>query len=424
MRIVLATIATALLHATALLAQAVAPAPQPLVVPAFCAYADPDPRAVQREGDGSVKGWQGTLAWHGWFGQGGALEVRLVADVPTGPCTLQFACGTSSAVLDLAQPGRTVALTVPGRGYHAIRLTAKAGTAPRLHHIELGGIAAAGCRFSTVERRNAASVHLGYPVPKPHADEIEWFHCELTPRTDPLWSYYMATGFSRGYFGMQVNSPTERRVIFSVWDSGSEAVDRGKVAQDDLVQLVAKGPRVHASGFGNEGTGGHSHVVKPWRVGESHGFLVHAKADGTHTTYTGWYRAPGASGWELVSSFRAPKDGKLLRGLYSFNENFAGENGHLERDCEFGNVWVRTVGGTWLELVDARFTHDGHGKELRLDRSGGARANRFYLRNGGFVADDTKGAVTGYGGRILREAAGTLPESLTTLPVPEASTGR
>jgi hypothetical protein len=424
MRIVVAAIALALLPIPALRAQAVVPAPQPLVVPAFCAYGDPDPRSVQRQDDGSVTAWQGTLAWYGWFGQGGALEVRLVADAATGPCTLQFACGTSSAALDLAQPGRTVALTVPGRGYHAIRLTATAGTAPRVRQLELHGAAADGCRFSTVERRNAASVHLGYVVPKPHADDIEWFHCELTPRTDPLWSYYMATGFSRGYFGMQVNSPTERRVIFSVWDSGSEAVDRARVAKDDLVQLVTKGPLVHASGFGNEGTGGHSHVVKPWKVGETHGFLVHAKAEGTHTTYTGWYRAPAATTWELVSSFRAPKDGKLLRGLYSFNENFAGENGHVERDCEFGNVWVRTVQGEWLEVMAAGFTHDGHGRELRLDRSGGARAGRFYLRNGGFVVDDTKGVVTAYGKRIVRESGGALPESLATLPVFDASAVR
>ena len=44
-------------------------------------------------------------------------------------------------------------------------------------------------------------------------------------------TYYMACGWHRGYFGMQVNSPTERRIIFSVWDSGGEAVDRSKVGR-------------------------------------------------------------------------------------------------------------------------------------------------------------------------------------------------
>ena len=31
---------------------------------------------------------------------------------------------------------------------------------------------------------------------------------------------------------MQVNSTTERRIIFSVWDSGNEGVDRKKVAEE------------------------------------------------------------------------------------------------------------------------------------------------------------------------------------------------
>ena len=33
---------------------------------------------------------------------------------------------------------------------------------------------------------------------------------------------------------------------------------------------------------------------------------------------------------------RAPKDGKLPHGLYSFSENFHGGNGDAARDCEFG----------------------------------------------------------------------------------------
>jgi hypothetical protein len=38
----------------------------------------------------------------------------------------------------------------------------------------------------------------------------------------------MAYDRYQGYFGMQVNSPTERRIIFSVWDSGGEAVVRNE----------------------------------------------------------------------------------------------------------------------------------------------------------------------------------------------------
>ena len=408
----------ALLALSPLWGQEPVPSPQPVVVPAFTAYAEPDVHAVRRADDGSVRAWQGTLLWYGWFERGGSLQVTpALGDVAPGT-RLEFACGTSKGEVDATRPDVQVALVVPGRGYHAIRAVCKAGKPPVLRSLGLGGPAAAGCRFGDVERRNAASVHLGYQVPEDAAGDLEWFHCTLTPRTDPLWSYYMATGWNRGYFGMQVNSPTERRLIFSVWDSGNEAVDRSKVAPDDLVQLVAKGTGVHASGFGNEGTGGHSHLVHPWRLGESRSFLVHAQADGTHTTYSGWWLDPEEGVWHLIASFRAPKDGRLLRGLYSFNENFAGENGHLERHCDFGDTWVRTRAGTWVELTTARFTHDSHGERQRLDRSGAVVGKRFELRNGGFVEPAGKAGVRGYGDPLQREPTKALPKALERLPQP------
>ena len=86
----------------------------------------------------------------------------------------------------------------------------------------------------------------------------------------------MATGWHRGYFGMQVNSPTERRMIFSVWDSGHEGVDRRKVAADDRVQLIAKGENVVSDIFCNEGTGGHIHLVFPCLLLGTFRFLLHS----------------------------------------------------------------------------------------------------------------------------------------------------
>ncbi len=103
------------------------------------------------------------------------------------------------------------------------------------------------------ERRNAASVHLVYPIAK--EIEVEAFSCETTAIEDPVTTYYMATGWHRGYFGMQVNSPTERRIIFSAGDSGDEAISRDKVASENRVTLVDKGEGVYTGDFGNEGTG-------------------------------------------------------------------------------------------------------------------------------------------------------------------------
>lgn len=70
----------------------------------------------------------------------------------------------------------------------------------------------------------------------------------------------MAYGRHRGYLGMQVNSATERRIIFSVWDSGHEGIARKKLAAEDRVQLNGKGEGVYSGNFGNEGTGNRSHL--------------------------------------------------------------------------------------------------------------------------------------------------------------------
>src|SRR5206468_8968729 len=134
--------------------------------------------------------------------------------------------------------------------------------------------------------------------------------------------YYMAYRWHRGYIGLQVNSSTERRIIFSVWDSGHEAADRSNVGTADRVTLVAKGDGVDAGDFGNEGTGGHSHLIYPWKTGEKQRFIVTAKpTDATHTVYSGFYFHPEQKKWMLISSWKAPKDGGWLRGLYSFSEN-------------------------------------------------------------------------------------------------------
>lgn len=417
--------------------------PEPtLHVPAWSAFARPDARRIRRDPEERITDFAGELSFYVHLAHPGPVVVDLefaprseaASTAPPGlAATLQPQNGhESQPIAFVFRPPATLAgvpLSVPEPGYYRVTLRRAASTegplALPLVGLTLRGPAAVDARASTVERRNAASVHLAYTTP---ATNIEWFHCRVTPRQDPLWSYYMATGWRRGYFGLQVNSDTERRVIFSVWDSGDEAVDRARVDAADLVQLVAKGARVHASGFGNEGTGGHSHLVFPWRLGDSFDFLVQALPDGAHTTYTGWFRvAPSAAGiaddgrrvsdfeWRLIASFRAPKDGRHLAGLYSFNENFSGANGDRRRVAEFGEQWVRTAEGVWHEVLEAKFTHDGHGRPNdsghsgRLDRSAGVRGARFYLAHGGFVDDPNPDAVARYGAALTRAAGGGAP---------------
>ena len=375
-------------------------------VPAFTAFSAPVPnKGAQRSRDGLITRWEeGTkLRWYGKIAAKGELDLSLKLNEG-------LANGTKLKLIVTPQEGVAKGNTLEGKagadqvafgkvqvsepGYYRFELEGQGGKLPGLKSLVLDGAASEGAHFSMVERRNSASIHLGYPVPDEAKEDVEWFYLEVTPKTEPLWSYYMATGWNRGYFGMQVNSPTERRIIFSVWDSGGEAVDRKKVDDENRVKLMAKGDGVNAGDFGNEGTGGHSHVVYPWKLGDTVHFLMRAQVEGDKTIYTGWFRDSKSKDWRLVSSFRAPKAGKYLQGLYSFNENFGGDNGDERRVCEFGNGWIRTKSGKWLPLTEARFTHDGHGKSERLDRSAGTIGKRFYLANGGFVEDTNKSAVT------------------------------
>lgn len=281
-------------------------------------------------------------------------------------------------------------------GFYLLTLSSvvKTGkTIADIQSLELAGSASKDIRFNAAERKNAASVHLLYPLPD--SMKAISFYNEITvpENADVLHSYYMACGFARGYFGMQVNSAAERRIIFSVWDAGNEATDRNKVINENKVQLMAKGENVFADGFGNEGTGGHSHWVYKWKAGETYKFLVTAATDSaaSTTSYAGYFFIPELQQWKLIACFKAPKDGKTLRHLYSFVENFDGSNGQLYRKAFFGNQWIRRESGEWKELTQSTFSYDATGKAGdRIDYGGGVDSNRFYLWNGGYTSPNAR----------------------------------
>jgi hypothetical protein len=360
-----------------------------------------------------------------WFGElkhPGGLECSLALRLPAGTESRlrltvagqsQEAHAKGSGTNPVTVPFKAFDIATPGYQRFALEsLNPPGKPAGDIQALILQGPAAEDAHFNLKARRNAASVHLVYPVPK--GTNVAAFYCELTAQEDPLWSYYMACGWHRGYFGMQVNSPTERRIIFSVWDSGGEAVDRGKVADENRVTLVAKGAGVDAGDFGNEGTGGHSHFVYPWKTGEKQRFFVTAKpVDATHTIFSGYYFRLDKKEWVIISSWKAPKEGGYLRGLYSFSENFGGANGHLRRKALYGNQWIRTADGQWLELTTASFSHDPTGKADRLDRFMGVENEQFFLSHGGFVPGSTP-----FGERFTRPAAGKAPTDLKLPDLP------
>ena len=233
--------------------------------------------------------------------------------------------------------------------------------------------------------RRGPSVHLNYLIPD--SDKAEWFYNEVTvPKgQDAVGSYCMADGFSEGYFGMQVNSLSERRILFSVW-SAFKTDDPKEIPGDQKIQLVKKGELVHAGEFGSEGSGGQSYLNFNWKAGITYKFLLHATPDGKgNTIFTAYFFTPGDGHWHLIASFRRPVTNTWLTHLYSFLENFSPDEGDITRSVLYGNQWIRTNSGQWIELNKIRFTADHTASNgYRMDYAGGVRSNRFYLRNCGF----------------------------------------
>ena len=395
-------------------------------IPAFTAYLEPGESGVQVSSPAGITGWNNPTVRVLWFGQfktAGTVDAAVALRLPAGAASrLQLTVDGKSRAVNVVGAGdgpqiaRFGQFKIDEPGYHRFALASlnPAGRpAGDVESLVLDGPATADAHFNMKPRRNAASVHLVYPVPK--ASQIEALYCEVTAVEDPVATYYMACGWHRGYFGMQVNGPAERRIIFSVWDSGREAVDRGKVGDTDRVRLLGRGEGVVAGDFGHEGTGGHSHLVYPWKTGQPQRFVVTARpADATHTAYSGFYFHPERRQWMLISSWLAPQDGGYLHGLYSFSENFGGANGQLRRKALYGNQWIRTADGRWTELTTATFSHDPTGRSDRLDRFMGVEDGRFFLSHGGFVAGFTE-----YGKAFQRPATGHAPADLN-LPTPKS----
>jgi hypothetical protein len=254
--------------------------------------------------------------------------------------------------------------------------------------------------------RRGPSVHLNYPF----ADTIqaEWFYNEITVPAgqDVIGSYYMANGFGEGYFGIQVNSATERRILFSVW-SPYTTDDPKSIPEDMRIAMLKKGDQVYTGEFGNEGSGGQSFLRFPWKAGLTYGFLLKGVPDNNNnTTYTAWFHDPEQDKWVLIASFKRPKTNKHLTRLHSFLENFNPEQGDKERKVLFSNQWIRDTKGRWITLNKAGFTYDNTAAQgYRKDYAGGVEGNHFFLKNCGFFNQ-----YTSYKSIFTRTASNKHPE--------------
>jgi hypothetical protein len=262
-------------------------------------------------------------------------------------------------------------------------------------HFVIGGEATAEGTYFVKDDfywgRRGPSVHLAYEIPS-QAGNIEWFYneIEVPEGSDVIGSYYMANGFGEGYFGIQVNSETERRILFSVWSS-YKTDNPNDIPEDEKIKLLKKGDGVKTGEFGNEGSGGQSYRVYDWKAGNKYRFLLGAKPTTNNSTdYTAYFFAPEIGKWELIASFRRPKTSTYLSRPHSFLENFLTEMGQFTRKGTYLNQWVRNTEGKWFEMTKAKFTADATArKDARLDYAGGVEGEYFYLKNCGFFSDRT-----------------------------------
>jgi hypothetical protein len=341
----------------------------------------------------------------------GGLRVWMIGSVPEGESRLSVDVGTSGrpVAIDLAgrntQPFDAGAFTLRDTGYQRIRIRALRRSGPiyaDISAIVVQGPALNGQTAYVPNNdgnffhwgRRGPSVHLNYPLPA--GFNASWFYNEVTvpPGQDVQGSYFMACGFGQGYFGMQVNSPTERHILFSVW-SPFETDDPAAIPDSQRIRLLDKGTGVHTAAFGNEGAGGQSYLNYPWKAGHTYRFLLHAQpAADRHTIFTAWWFAPEEGGWRLIASFNRPQTSTGLTNLYSFLENFEPEMGDRRRYVLFNHAWAGDSTGHWVSLHRARFTIDNTGRKgYRMDYGGGVRDGSFYLENDGFFNSYTPAGI-------------------------------
>ncbi|CAI8754645.1 DUF3472 domain-containing protein [Chryseobacterium sp. IT-36CA2] len=342
----------------------------------------------------------------------GTLNIGLKASVPSGTSVVKVTIGGTSKNVTLTgstSKDYTVGdFTISSPGYVKVDLQGVSKTGgyfADVTNVTFSGTASTGTNVYSNDpsyyywARRGPSCHMNYVIPT--TSNVSYYYNEVTVPAgeDKIGSYFMANGFSAGYFGMQVNSATERRILFSVW-SPFETDDPNNIPPDHKIILNRAGTGVTIGEFGNEGSGGQSYYKYNWVAGQTYKFLLKGEPDGTgKTDFTAWFLSPDATTWKLIASWKRPQTSTYLKSFYSFVENFNPENGYQGRKAEFKNQWVRTSDSNWFAVSGAKFSVDNtYNAQQRIDAMGGTNGNAFFLQNGGFfntvVAPGTQFNVT------------------------------
>ncbi|MCX6877824.1 MAG: DUF3472 domain-containing protein [Verrucomicrobia bacterium] len=245
-----------------------------------------------------------------------------------------------------------------------------------MKHLHTMSLAAAAMFLIT---GHGAAQHLWWDTMK--LDNATCLYGEITVLATHHPIYYCGANWhpgepAGGYCGIQHNSPTERRTIFSIWDTSPTLHPK----------VTAADPQTVHNRFGGEGEGGHTHMLWPWQAGDTFRFFVR-KLPGTEagTTDTRYYiHDPTAKKWRHSATITNPNGDKKSEksvaslgggGLASFLENFGGTDRQVPKLALY-RLWLGSGAddmtcltqaqgdGTWGQLHDAFFLAEGASKDL------------------------------------------------------------
>ena len=349
--------------------------------------------------------------------------IAIIAKAETNKATINAIMGNTSKKFEIVSSDFDTipvgSFTIDELGYHFLDLVNLKNTeGVQISHIIIkGDFDESLVNFAKDEfywGKRGPSVHLTFSS-ETKVEDAKWFYNEITvpEGNDVIGSYFMAIGFAEGYFGIQVNSRDERRVLFSVW-SPYKTDNPGEIPENQRIKLLKKGETVTAGKFGGEGSGGQSYMKYMWKAGLTYKFLMKGEPAGNNSTdYSAYFFSPEENSWMLIASFRRPQTSTYLTRFHSFLENFIPVQGKYVRMGLWSNQWICNKEGEWIEANIAKFTADNTARKgSRLDYAGGVIDGQFFMKNCGFFNE-----TVAIGSQFVRPKTNKEPDvDLESLP--------
>lgn len=222
-------------------------------------------------------------------------------------------------------------------------------------------------------------------------DSVEWIYTEVrVPKGEaPLKTYYCAIQGYMYYCGIQTNSRSERRIIFSVWDSKEGKDKKNEVPDAEKAILIIPGNGIVFNRFGGEGSGIHTHYPFNWQEDSTYKFLIHTVPDSVSKTSTIALFVEVDNKWKLIAKIKRPEFIGYEKGAAAFIEDFSNRDDRHRRSVSFQNFWVRKVSGDWKEITTVYY-HLPFGDRNRKIKDYGcslSTSHGFMLTSGGGFTD-------------------------------------